>query len=123
MVILQIPREAVAAHPAVKPWDTEYFRYSANNGPDTPIKKSIVKTKFEDANNYMKDGVLLRQVINVISHENKRRTKWIKKEVETLNKKLTELTEEELAQVAGGFPILVPIPWLFRTFKTNWNIW
>lgn len=34
--------------------------------PDTPIKKSIVKTTFEDANNYMKDGVLLRQVLNVI---------------------------------------------------------
>lgn len=34
--------------------------------PETPIKKSIVKTTFEDANNYMKDGVLLRQVINVI---------------------------------------------------------
>ena len=34
--------------------------------PETPIKKSIVKTMFEDANNYMKDGVLLRQVINII---------------------------------------------------------
>ena len=34
--------------------------------PDTPIKKSIVKTTFEDANQYMKDGVLLRQVINII---------------------------------------------------------
>lgn len=33
---------------------------------DTPIKKAIVKTTFEDANNYMKDGVLLRQVIDVI---------------------------------------------------------
>lgn len=33
---------------------------------DTPIKKAIVKTTFEDANNYMKDGVLLRQVINII---------------------------------------------------------
>lgn len=33
---------------------------------DTPIKKAIVKTTFEDANQYMKDGVLLRQVINVI---------------------------------------------------------
>ena len=33
---------------------------------DTPVKKAIVKTTFEDANNYMKDGVLLRQVINVI---------------------------------------------------------
>ena len=37
-----------------------------NVTPDTPIKKSIVRTTFEDANNYMKDGVLLRQVINVI---------------------------------------------------------
>lgn len=34
--------------------------------PDTPPKKQIVKSTFEDANNYMKDGVLLRQVINVI---------------------------------------------------------
>ena len=34
--------------------------------PDMPIKKSIVKTTFEDANNYMKDGVLLRQVVNII---------------------------------------------------------
>ena len=33
---------------------------------DTPIKKAIVQTTFEDANNYMKDGVLLRQVINII---------------------------------------------------------
>lgn len=33
---------------------------------DTPVKKSIVRTTFEDANQYMKDGVLLRQVINVI---------------------------------------------------------
>lgn len=32
----------------------------------TPLKKAIVKTTFADANNYMKDGVLLRQVINVI---------------------------------------------------------
>lgn len=37
-----------------------------NVSPDTPIKKSIVKTMFEDANQYMKDGVILRQVINVI---------------------------------------------------------
>lgn len=33
---------------------------------NTPIKKAIVKTTFEDANQYMKDGVLLRQVLNVI---------------------------------------------------------
>ena len=32
----------------------------------TPIKKAIVQTTFADANNYMKDGVLMRQVVNVI---------------------------------------------------------
>ena len=32
----------------------------------TPIKKAIVQTTFADANQYMKDGVLLRQVLNVI---------------------------------------------------------
>ena len=34
--------------------------------PATPIKKAIVKSTFEDTNNYMKDGVYLRQVIDVI---------------------------------------------------------
>ena len=34
--------------------------------PDTPMRSAIVRTTFEDANQYMKDGVLLRQVINVI---------------------------------------------------------
>ncbi len=38
-----------------------------NVTPETPIKKSIVRTTFEDANNYMKDGVLLRQIINIIN--------------------------------------------------------
>ena len=33
---------------------------------DTPVKKAIVKTTFSDANQYMKDGVLLRQVLNII---------------------------------------------------------
>lgn len=33
---------------------------------DTPIRKAIVQTTFADANNYMKDGVLLRQLVNVI---------------------------------------------------------
>ena len=34
--------------------------------PDTPMRSAIVRATFEDANQYMKDGVLLRQVINVI---------------------------------------------------------
>jgi type I restriction enzyme M protein len=34
--------------------------------PKTPVKKAIVKSTFEDANNYMKDGVYLRQVVDVI---------------------------------------------------------
>ena len=33
---------------------------------NTSINKAIVRSTFEDANQYMKDGVLLRQVINVI---------------------------------------------------------
>lgn len=33
---------------------------------DTPINKSIVQAAFQDTNQYMKDGVLLRQVINII---------------------------------------------------------
>ena len=33
---------------------------------NTPIKEAVVQSVFFDANQYMKDGVLLRQVINVI---------------------------------------------------------
>lgn len=33
---------------------------------ETPIKKAIVQATFEDTHNYMKDGVLLRQVLNII---------------------------------------------------------
>ena len=33
---------------------------------DTPMSQVIVRYAFEDANNYQKDGVLLRQVVNVI---------------------------------------------------------
>ena len=38
--------------------------------PDDPMGKKIVKDVFEDNNNYMKDGVLLRQVINIIDELN-----------------------------------------------------
>lgn len=34
--------------------------------PDAPLRQSIVKSAFTDANNYMKDGILLRQVVNTI---------------------------------------------------------
>lgn len=37
---------------------------------DTPISKAIVQTTFADTNNYMKDGVLLRQVVNIIDSLN-----------------------------------------------------
>ena len=33
---------------------------------NTPISKVIVKYTFDDVNNYMKNGILLRQVINII---------------------------------------------------------
>lgn len=39
-----------------------------NVTPETPIKKSIVKSMFEDANQYMKDGTQLRQVVDVIDN-------------------------------------------------------
>ena len=38
--------------------------------PDTPVRSRIVCTTFEDANQYMKDGVLLRQIINIIDDLN-----------------------------------------------------
>ena len=34
--------------------------------PDMPARKSVVKSVFEDTNQYMKNGVLLRQVVDVI---------------------------------------------------------
>ena len=37
---------------------------------NTPKKKSIVRYVFEDLNNYMKDGILLRQVVNAIDEIN-----------------------------------------------------
>ena len=36
----------------------------------TPMSKIIVKSAFEDNNNYMKDGILLRQVVNIIDELN-----------------------------------------------------
>ena len=36
----------------------------------TPVKKAIVQTTLADANQYMKDGVLLRQVLNIIDELN-----------------------------------------------------
>lgn len=38
--------------------------------PEDPNGKKIVKDIFEDNNNYMKDGILLRQVVNVIDELN-----------------------------------------------------
>ncbi len=48
--------------------NTELFPQLKNIEIDetTPMSKVIVKATFEDSYNYMKDGVLLRQVINVI---------------------------------------------------------
>jgi type I restriction enzyme M protein len=34
--------------------------------PDAPLRHMVVKAAFTDANNYMKDGILLRQVVNTI---------------------------------------------------------
>lgn len=34
--------------------------------PDTPLSQSVVKAVFEDSNQYMKDGILIRQLVNLI---------------------------------------------------------
>lgn len=36
--------------------------------PSTPMRSAIVQTTFQDANQYMKDGVLLRQLVNEIDN-------------------------------------------------------
>ena len=48
--------------------NTELFPHLKDIETDesTPMNKLVVKATFEDSYNYMKDGVLLRQVINVI---------------------------------------------------------
>lgn len=38
--------------------------------PETPMNQRIIRAAFEDNNNYMKNGVLLRQVINIIDEIN-----------------------------------------------------
>lgn len=50
----------------VKSADGKVAIHGIKAGATMPIKKSIVLAAFEDANNYMKDGVYLRQVINVV---------------------------------------------------------
>ena len=36
--------------------------------PNAPLRQVVVKAAFTDANNYMKDGILLRQVVNEIDN-------------------------------------------------------
>ena len=36
---------------------------------ETPVKKSIVRDVFQDNNQYMKNGVLLRQLVNEIDYQ------------------------------------------------------
>lgn len=36
--------------------------------PNAPLRQAVVKAAFTDANNYMKDGILLRQVVNEIDN-------------------------------------------------------
>ena len=76
---------------------------------DTPIKKAIVQTTFADANNYMKDGVLLRQVISVIdeldltdyeeSHAFGEIYETILKELQSILKLLQALIREIIIQL------------------------
>lgn len=48
--------------------NNDLFKTLANleMGPNAPLSQVVVKAAFTDANNYMKDGILLRQVVNEI---------------------------------------------------------
>ena len=41
----------------------------------------------------------------------------LREEVEAMNRKLAELTEEELAQIAGGFIPPLPLPVIFARIE------
>ena len=70
--------------------------------PETPVKKAIVKSTFEDANNYMKDGVHLRQVINIIDEIDSITSTEAKLRVEVEEEKYaTEKLKSKISQVKG----------------------
>lgn len=61
--------KALTGEPLLKLVNEEIFPQlkELNVTHETPRSQSIVKEVFEDINQYMKDGILLRQVINVIN--------------------------------------------------------
>ena len=64
--------KALTGEALLKFVNTELFPQlkSIEIGENTPMNQIIVRTAFEDNNNYMKDGILLRQVINIIDEVN-----------------------------------------------------
>lgn len=59
-----------ALFPVIKGRDAEYGGETIKGivvSPDTPRSQRIVKETFADLNQYMKDGTLLRQVVNVVN--------------------------------------------------------
>ncbi|MFI3238932.1 MAG: class I SAM-dependent DNA methyltransferase [Lachnospiraceae bacterium] len=64
--------KALTGESLLKFVNTELFPQlkSIEIGENTPMSQIIVRTAFEDNNNYMKDGILLRQVVNVIDEIN-----------------------------------------------------
>ena len=60
--------EAMTGDVLLKFVNTELFPSlkNLNFSKDAPLHHRIIKQAFEDTNNYMKDGILLRQVINEI---------------------------------------------------------
>lgn len=56
--------------PVIKGQDAEYYGETIKGivvSADTPRSKSIVPETFADLNQYMKDGTLLRQVVNIVN--------------------------------------------------------
>ena len=54
--------------------------------------------------------------------KSKKELNALKEEVETLNRKLHELTEEELTQVNGGTTVIIPLPFKDATVTCNCSV-
>ena len=86
--------------------------------PETPIQKAIVQTTFADANNYMKDGVLLRQVIDRIDE--------LDLSDYEESHAFGEIYEYSLRRVRLCYPVSFVARWygksiVFRTISVTWR--
>lgn len=77
---------------------------------NTPMSQIIVRTAFEDNNNYMKDGILLRQVINVIDEIDLRSTRTVTPSVR-FTKRSSAACRAPVTPVNSTHPVLSRTSW------------